>query len=69
MIRLMQIVDGEKKYTPLMPATTITGATLVPVNFSNIEGAPGVSTGEVQIVDVDTESVLKSYTIQFFPQG
>ena len=65
----MQVVDGETQYTPLMPATTINGSTLVPVSFSNIEGAPGVDTGEVQIVNADTQEVIRSYTVQFFPLG
>ena len=69
LIRLMQVVDGETQYTPLMPATTINGSTLVPVSFSNIEGAPGVDTGEVQIVNADTQEVIRSYTVQFFPLG
>lgn len=69
LIRLMQVVDGETQYTPLMPATTINGSTLVPVSFSNIEGAAGVDTGEVQIVNADTQEVIRSYTVQFFPLG
>ena len=69
LIRLMQVVDGEPAYTPLMPATTVNGSTLIPINFSNIEGADGVDTGEVQVVNADTQEVLRSYTIQFFPLG
>ncbi len=69
LIRLKQIVDGTAQYTPLMPATVINGSTLVPVSFSNIEGASGVDTGEVEIVNADTQEVLKSYTVQFFPLG
>ena len=69
LIRLKQVVDGTPQYTPLMPATVISGSTLVPVSFSNIEGAEGVSTGEVEIVNADTQEVLKSYTVQFFPLG
>ena len=69
LIRLMQVVDGEPAYTPLMPATTVNGPTLIPINFSNIEGADGVDTGEVQVVNADTQEVLRSYTIQFFPLG
>ena len=69
LIRLTQVVDGEPAYTPLMPATTVNGSTLIPINFSNIEGADGVDTGEVQVVNADTQEVLRSYTIQFFPLG
>ncbi|MEY8337204.1 Stk1 family PASTA domain-containing Ser/Thr kinase [Lachnospiraceae bacterium 62-35] len=67
-IRLKQVVDGSVEYTPLMPSAKITGSTLMPVSFSSIEGAPGVSTGELEIVNVDTGDVLKSYPLTFFPQ-
>lgn len=66
-IRLEQIVNGETKHRTLMEERVLTGQTLLPVNFSNIEGAAGVESGEVQIVDVDTGSVIKNYPITFFP--
>lgn len=69
LIRLKQVVDGTAQYTPLMPATVISGSTLVPVSFSTIEGETGVDTGEVEIVNADTQEVLRSYTVQFFPLG
>ena len=67
-IRLKQTVNGEDEYTPLMPATEISGQVLLPVSFSNIEGYPGVRDGEVQVYDVDSGAVLKSYPVTFFPQ-
>lgn len=67
-IRLKQVVDGNVEYTPLMPATEVTGSTLIPVSFSNIEGASGVTTGELEIVNVETGEILKSYPLTFFPQ-
>ncbi|RGY99426.1 Stk1 family PASTA domain-containing Ser/Thr kinase [Clostridium sp. AM58-1XD] len=67
-IRLKQIVNGAPEYTPLMPATEITGSTLLPISFSNIEGAPGVQTGELEIINVDTGAVIKTYPLTFFPQ-
>lgn len=65
-IRLKQIVNGEAVTKYLMKPKTITGQDLLPVNFPVIEGAPGVDTGEVEIVDVATDSVIKSYPINFF---
>ena len=67
-IRLKQVVDGSVEYTPLMPATEVTGSTLIPVSFSNIEGASGVTSGELEIVNVETGEILKSYPLTFFPQ-
>lgn len=67
-IRLKQVVDGNVEYTPLMPAREITGSTLLPVSFSNIKGASGVDTGQLEIINVDTGEVIKSYPLTFFPQ-
>ncbi|MDR1766273.1 MAG: Stk1 family PASTA domain-containing Ser/Thr kinase [Lachnospiraceae bacterium] len=67
MIRLKQIVDGEEVYTTKMPPTTIEGNVLVPVNFKVIEGEPGVDTGWIEVVDVESGQVLKSYEVRFFP--
>lgn len=66
MIRLAQSVNGETVYKELMEARTLTGQSQLPVNFPVIEGAQGVESGEVQIVDVDTETVIKTYPVTFF---
>lgn len=66
-IRLEQLVNGEAKHRILMEERVLTGQTLLPVNFQNIEGADGVESGEVQIVDVDTGTVIKTYPLTFFP--
>ena len=65
-IRLKQMVGNEPNYTELMAPKTITGEDLLPVNFPSIEGAPGVESGEVEVVDVATGAVIKSYPIRFF---
>lgn len=65
-IRLEQVVNGEVKHKYLMQPRVITGQDLLPVNFPVIEGEPGVDTGEVQIVDVGSQAVIKSYPLNFF---
>ena len=65
-IRLKQMVNNEPVYKELMQPKTITGQDLLPVNFPSIEGVPGVETGEVEIIDVASGAVIKSYPIKFF---
>lgn len=64
-IRLKQIVNGETVYKTLMEPTAMTGHTLLPVSFTNIEGEPGVDSGEVEVFNVDTSTVLISYPLKF----
>lgn len=67
MIRLEQIVNGTPVHKTLMEPRELVGQTQLPVNFPVIEGAAGVESGEVQIVDVDSGAVIKSYPVTFFP--
>ncbi|MCI8516861.1 MAG: Stk1 family PASTA domain-containing Ser/Thr kinase [Hungatella sp.] len=64
-IRLRQEVNGEVVYRTLMEPTSLSGHTLLPVNFTNIEGEPGVEDGLVEVVDVATEQILVSYPLKF----
>jgi len=66
MIRLKQTVNGSDVYSTLMEARTVTGDTILPVRFRTIVGANGVDQGEVEIVNVDSGEVMKSYTVEFF---
>ena len=66
MIRLKQTVNGSEVYSTLMEARTVTGDTILPVRFRTIVGTNGVDQGQVEIVNVDTGEVLKSYTVEFF---
>ncbi|MEG0216678.1 MAG: serine/threonine-protein kinase, partial [Hungatella sp.] len=65
-IRLKQEVNGVAVYRTLMKPKTLSGEDLLPVNFPSIEGAPGVDSGEVQVLDVASQNVLKTYPITFF---
>ena len=63
------MVDGgEPQYTPLM-RWTINGSTLVPVSFSNIEGAAGSGYGRGADCNADTQELSFGLTVQFFPLG
>jgi len=66
MIRLKQTVNGSDVYSTLMEARTVTGDTILPVRFRTIVGANGVDQGQVEIVNVDSGEVMKSYTVEFF---
>lgn len=66
MIRLEQNVNGASVYRTLMEPKTLTGEMQLPVNFPVIEGEPGIGSGEVQVVDVDSATVIKAYPITFF---
>ena len=66
MIRLKQTVNGSDVYSTLREARTVTGDTRLPVRFRTIVGANGVDQGQVEIVNVDSGEVLKSYTVEFF---
>lgn len=66
MIRLKQTVNGSDVYSILMDERTVTGDTILPVRFRTIVGANGVDQGQVEIVNVDSGEVLKSYTVEFF---
>ena len=66
MIRLRQEVGGQTVYQTLMEPRTVTADTILPVRFRTIEGAYGVDTGFVEIVNADDNTVLQSYDVQFF---
>lgn len=67
MIRLHQVTDGKDVYKELTAPKEITGDVLVPISYTSIESMNGTDEGEVQVVDVESGAVLKSYTLTFFP--
>lgn len=66
-IQLRQKVNGKDEIRELMEPVTMTGDQLLPVSFKNIEGAYGVTSGTVEIVNVETGDVINSYNITFVP--
>lgn len=66
-IRLRQYVDNAYRYTILQPARSYASGTEIQVVFGNIEGAPGVETGVVEVVDASTDTVIQSFGCKFGP--
>ena len=48
-------------------AKTINGSTLLPISYTSIESMNGSSEGEIEVVDTESEAVLKTYPLTFFP--
>jgi serine/threonine-protein kinase len=67
MVRLHQVTNGEDVYKTLTAPKTIAGNVLLPISYTSIESMNGTDEGEVQVVEADTGSVLKSYPLTFFP--
>lgn len=66
-VQLRQSVNGKDEVTELMAPVTMTGDQILPVVFKKIEGAYGVTSGTVEIVNVDTGDVINSYLVTFVP--
>lgn len=66
MVRLRQTVNGEAVYTTLMEPREVSGNTILPVRFKSIEGAYGVDQGYVEVVEASSQTVLKSFEVEFF---
>ncbi len=65
MVRLIQTVGGARVETTLVEAQTMTNVGSYILDLPTIEGAYGVESGTVEIVDVITGNVLKSYPVHF----
>lgn len=65
LIRLKQVINGEAVYRTLTEPVIYNGTQVVPVNYANIEGEPGVDSGEVEVVDADSGAVLAIYPVRF----
>ena len=66
MIRLRQGTDSDPVYKVLTSAVTIKGDVLLPVNYTSIESIDGTDQGCLEIVDVDSGAVIKTYPLTFF---
>ncbi len=63
-IVMRQTVNGENVKKTLMEPREIGGDITLPIHY-NIEGADGVQTGELQILDLTNDRVLKTYQLEF----
>ena len=64
-IRLKQRVDGANVYTILEEAKPVAQGSMIPVSFRNIRGAYGVTEGEIEVINANTEQVYAAYTVSF----
>lgn len=64
-IRLNQTVNGETTYRTLYGPLTITANYQLNLNYTDIEGADGVTDGVVEVVDINSGEIYKSYNIIF----
>lgn len=67
LVRLRQGSDDNPVYKVLMDEKQIQGDVLLPINYTSIESIDGTDQGEVEVVDVQTGAVLRSYPLTFFP--
>lgn len=67
LIRLHQGTADNPHYKILTQSTTIKGDVLLPVNFTSIESIDGTDQGTLEIVDVNSGAVIKTYQLTFFP--
>lgn len=58
--------DGEVNENLTQPMT-ITADTPIPISFTGIVSRNGTDQGSIEVVNVDTGDVLKSYRLTFFP--
>ncbi|MDO4324480.1 MAG: protein kinase [bacterium] len=65
-VRLKQKVNGEDVYKVLMEPRVITGDTILPIKYNEIEGAENVYTGEIEVVDTVNGTILRTYNLNFF---
>jgi len=68
-IRLHQRLDDNDEYSVIAEPRPISSGTRIPVSYRTIRGAQGVENGIVEVYDADTDTVLQSYQIQFYPVG
>ena len=63
-IVMKQVVNGENVTKVIMEPRELSGSITLPIHY-NIEGADGVLTGELQVLDLTNDKLLKSYPLEF----
>ena len=58
-------MDGANVYTTLEEAKPVAQGSMIPVSFRNIRGAYGVTEGEIEVINANTEQVYATYTVSF----
>lgn len=68
-IRLHQRLADNDEYSIIMEPRPIRMGSKLPVCYRSIRGAYGIDKGTVEVYDADTQEVLMSTDIMFFPLG
>lgn len=63
-IVMKQVVNGEEVTKVIMEPRDLSGSITLPIHY-NIEGAEGVLTGTLEVLDLTNDKVLKSYPLEF----
>ncbi len=67
LIRLRQGPDDNPIYKVLTQTTPVKGDVLLPVSYTSIESQDGTDQGVLEIVDVNSGDIIKTYPLTFFP--
>ncbi len=67
LIRLRQGPDENPIYKVLTQTTPVKGDVLLPVSYTSIESQDGTDEGRLEIVDVNSGDIIKTYPLTFFP--
>lgn len=63
-IVMKQVVNGENVTKVVMEPRSLSASIVLPIHY-NIEGAEGVLSGELQVLDLTNDKILKSYPLEF----
>ena len=64
-VRLMQRVNDSNVYTTIEEAKPVPQGSWIPVSYRNIRGVYGITEGQVEVINSDTEQIYASYSISF----
>ena len=68
-VRLKQRVGGAIEYSMIEDVMPVKIGSRLPLNYTNVRGAAGVESGEIEIVNAVTGDVYGRYPISFHPLG
>lgn len=67
-IGLSQRVDGATDFTVLEDPKPVSAGSKIPVTFNAIRGAYGVTSGEIQVLDAETNEIYGRFSVSFSPR-
>lgn len=67
MVRLRQGTNDNPLYKVLTQVTNVRGDVILPISYTSIESMDGTDQGVIEVIDVSTGALLKTYELTFFP--